>query len=166
MKLNHNYFQSSKKSLRNNLRFLSSRESFRLFYAVKKGFTLVEILLVVLIIAALSAMVVPRFVGKSERAKVSIAGADVAQIATALKLYEMENGHFPATSQGLKALYIKPTSGSETRTWDGPYIEKEAVDPWGEPYVYISPGKHKSDYDLYSIGKDPDSNEDDITNWD
>ena len=138
-------------------------------YLIKKskGFTLIEIMLVVIIIAALSAMVVPRLVGRSEQAKVSVARSDInSQLATALKLYELDNGSFPTTKQGLESLRKKPSSGPQAHNWNGPYIEKKSIDPWGTPYAYLSPGKNRPDYDLYSLGKDKNSDEDDINNWD
>lgn len=132
----------------------------------KQAFTFVEIMIVVIIIAALSAMVVPRLTGRSERAKVSLARADIeTNLATALKMYEMDNGNFPTTSQGLKALREKPSGSPEPRNWNGPYVEKEPVDPWGSAYVYLSPGRINPDYDLSSVGKDLESNADDIKNW-
>ena len=132
----------------------------------RKGFTLVEIMLVVIIIAALSAMVVPRLVGRSEQAKVSVAKSDInGNLATALKLYELDNGVFPNTSQGLAALREKPSASPTPKNWNGPYLEKEPIDPWGNTYGYLSPGKHRPDYDLYSKGKDDSSEDDDITNW-
>ena len=130
------------------------------------GFTLVEIMLVVIIIAALSAMVVPRLVGRSDQAKVKVAQTDIdAHLKTALKLYELDNGAFPTTSQGLMALKSKPTTSPVPSNWAGPYIEKDPVDPWGNLYLYAYPGKKATDYDLYSKGKDPVSTDDDITNW-
>lgn len=131
-----------------------------------KAFTLVEIMLVVIIIGALAAMIVPRLSGRSEQAKVAVAKADIqGNIATALKLYELDNGMFPTTSQGIMALKEKPVTSPLPKGWNGPYIEKDPVDPWGNPYVYASPGAHRSDYDLYSKGKDQESAQDDITNW-
>ena len=133
---------------------------------IKKGFTLVEIMLVVIIIGALAAMIIPRLSGRSEQAKVSVAQADIqAHLATALKLYELDNGMFPVTAQGLAALKEKPAGDPQPRNWRGPYIEKEPIDPWGNPYVYVSPGAHRPDYDLSSKGKDAASPQDDITNW-
>ena len=131
-----------------------------------RGFTMVEIMLVVIIIAALTAMVGPRLVGRSDQAKIAVARADIdTNIATGLKLYEMDNGNFPTTNQGLKALRTKPTGSPEARNWNGPYIEKDPVDPWDSEYMYVSPGRNNPDYDLYSLGKDPDSESDDVTNW-
>ncbi len=135
------------------------------FLDQKRGFTLVEIMLVVIIMAALAAMVFPKFSGRSEQAKVAAARSDIElNLATALKLYELDNGNFPTTSQGLNALRTKLSTEPTPQFWSGPYIEKDPVDPWGAPYVYVSPGTHRTDYDLYSNGKDS-SAEDDITNW-
>ena len=132
----------------------------------RRGFTLVEIMLVVIIIAALSAMVVPRLVGRSEQAKISVAKADIeANMATALKLYELDNGQFPTTAQGLQALRVKPSMSPVPANWNGPYLPKDPVDPWGNPYVYFSPGRHNPDYDIFSKGKDVSASEDDIKNW-
>jgi len=133
---------------------------------MKSAFTLVEIMLVVIIIGALAAMVIPRLTGRSEQAKTAAAQADInSHLATALKLYELDNGNFPTTSQGLEALLVKTTSNPVPTNWNGPYIEKKPVDPWSRPYVYASPGSHRSDYDLSSKGKDINKEEDDITNW-
>lgn len=132
----------------------------------RRAFTFIEIMLVLVIIGALTAMILPRFQGRGDKAKVAIAKADIdAHLATALKLYELDNDDFPTTSQGLSALRAKPTSNPIPKSWNGPYIEKDAVDPWGRPYIYVSPGDHRSDYDLYSKGKNESSADDDIVNW-
>ena len=132
----------------------------------KNGFTLIEILLVVVIIGALSAMVIPRLTGRSEQAKIAAAKMDVeSNLATALKLYELDNGFFPVTSQGLQALLDKPSTSPLPENWNGPYIERAPLDPWKKPYVYTSPGEHRLDYDLSSKGKNEGSDDDDIVNW-
>ena len=130
------------------------------------GFTLIELMLVVIIIGALTAMVMPRLAGRTEQAKVSAAQADIsANIATALKLYELDNGRFPSTEDGgLQALFNKPSNVSN---WNGPYLEKKPIDPWGKEYQYRSPGTHRTyDYDLFSFGHDGIESEDDVKNWD
>jgi general secretion pathway protein G len=132
----------------------------------QNGFTLIELMLVVIIIGALTAMVMPRLAGRTEQAKVSAAQADVtANIATALKLYELDNGRFPSGEDGgLQALFTKPATAT---SWNGPYLEKKPLDPWGREYKYQSPGSHRTyDYDLYSTGRDGVDSEDDIKNWD
>jgi len=130
---------------------------------VISGFTLIELMLVVIIIGALVAMVMPRLTGRSEQARVSAARADIkANIATAFKLYELDNGSFPSTAEGLGALLTKSPSASN---WQGPYLEAKPIDPWGREYKYRSPGQHRRDYDLYSLGKDGVESEDDVTNW-
>jgi len=128
------------------------------------GFTLIELMLVVIIIGALVAMVMPRLTGRGEQARTSAAKADIqANIATALKLYELDNGNFPSTEEGLNALLNKPASATN---WNGPYLEKKPIDPWGREYKYRSPGDHRSDYDLYSLGKDgQEGTADDVKNW-
>ncbi|MFH1900793.1 MAG: type II secretion system major pseudopilin GspG [Candidatus Omnitrophota bacterium] len=132
-----------------------------------KCFTLVELLLVVVIISCLVAMVMPRLTGRSEQAKIAIAKADVtANIPTALKLYELDNGNFPTTEQGLAALLAKPTSHPAPTNWNGPYLEKKPLDPWGKEYKYKCPGTRRTyDYDLYSLGKDGTESADDVGNW-
>jgi len=132
----------------------------------EKGFTLNEIIFGVIILVAVLVMVIPRFMGRPEKTKISTARSDIeAHFATALKLYELDNGHFPSTQQGLVALRVLPTQKPVPQNWNGAYIEKEPIDPWGRPYVYLSPGKNRPDYDLSSNGKDKESNEDDIKNW-
>jgi general secretion pathway protein G len=130
-----------------------------------KAFTLIELLLVVIIIGALAAMIVPRFTGRGEEAKREIARADIlTNIPTALKLYELDNGDYPASSEGLQALLTRPGSASR---WKGPYLERKPLDPWDQEYKYKYPGEHRSfDYDLYSAGRDgQEGTSDDITNW-
>jgi general secretion pathway protein G len=132
----------------------------------RSGFTLVEIMLVVIIIGALAAMIIPRLSGRGEEAKAKVAKSDIdANIATALKLYELDNGSYPTTEQGLAALRVKPSTNPLPQNWNGPYVEKDPIDPWGRPYIYVSPGEHRSDYDLSSKGKDASSDKEEINNW-
>jgi general secretion pathway protein G len=129
----------------------------------RKAFTLIELMLVVIIIGALVAMVLPRFTGRGEQARAAAAQADIqANIATALKLYELDNGGFPSSEEGLNALISKSSSA---RNWNGPYLERKPIDPWGREYKYKSPGEHRTDYDLYSLGKDGVESNDDVKNW-
>lgn len=133
----------------------------------RKGFTLIEMMLVVVIIAALASMIIPRLAGRSEQAKITRAKADVnVNIALALKLYELDNGNYPSTEQGLDALLSKPSSNPVPGNWNGPYLERNPIDPWGKSYEYKYPGSHsKAGYDLYSLGKDGQESGDDVTNW-
>ena len=130
----------------------------------RRAFTLIELMLVVIIIGALVAMVMPRFTGRAEQAKIAAAKADIqANIATGLKLYELDNGSFPTSDEGLGALLIRSSSAVN---WNGPYLEKRPLDPWGREYKYKSPGDHRiADYDLYSLGKDGTESADDVKNW-
>jgi general secretion pathway protein G len=137
--------------------------------AGKNGFTLIEILLVVVIILVLAAMIVPNFAGRGEQARTAAARADIeANLAAALDLYELDNGRYPTTEQSLRALLTKPNSSPVPSNWNGPYLKKNRVptDPWGREYVYVSPGQNNTaGYDLSSLGPDGVSGEDDIANW-
>jgi general secretion pathway protein G len=129
-----------------------------------------ELLLVLLIIAILAAMVVPRLAGRSEQARISAAKADIeSNLSIALDLYELDNGTYPTTEQGLKALIEKPSMDPVPENWRGPYIKNARIptDPWGNPYQYVSPGtRNLAGYDLWSSGPDKRSNsDDDIANW-
>jgi general secretion pathway protein G len=135
-----------------------------------KGFTLVELLLVVTIILILAGMVIPRMAGRTEQARRAAAKVDIeTNIAMALDLYELDNGKYPTTEQGLQSLITKPTSSPAPTNWSGPYLKKKSlpVDPWSRPYIYVSPGVHNAeDYDLYSYGPDGvEGGGDDVSNW-
>lgn len=124
----------------------------------KKGFTLIELMLVVVILGILVGMVVPRLTGRSQEARIAAARADIySSISLALDLYELDNGAYPS---GLADL-LKKVDGK------GPYLKKKALDPWKKEYKYKSPGDHnKDDYDLYSAGPDgKEGTSDDVTNW-
>ncbi|HOW35225.1 MAG TPA: type II secretion system major pseudopilin GspG [Candidatus Omnitrophota bacterium] len=135
-----------------------------------KGFTLVEIMLVVIIIGVLVAMVVPNLAGRGEQARRMAAKADIeTNLGTALDLYELDNGRYPTTEQGLAALVEAPTASPVPENWSGPYLKKKRIpkDPWGKDYAYISPGSHNVEsYDLSSYGRDgAEGAGDDVTNW-
>ncbi len=133
----------------------------------KRGFTLIELMLVVIIISILSAMVVPRLVGRSREARIAAVRADIeSNIALALDMYELDNGTYPTTEQGLVGLARKTTMAPAPPNWKGPYLRKTPKDPWGNDYVYACPGLHnKDDYDLFSYGPDGIESQDDIVNW-
>ena len=133
------------------------------------GFTLIEIMLVVIIIGILAAMVVPSLAGRGDQTRRAAARADIeANLGAALDLYEMDNGSYPTTAQGLAALIKEPTSVPRPERWNGPYLKKKrsTTDPWGRNYVYVSPGVHNVEhYDLFSLGPDGVESEDDVMNW-
>lgn len=124
--------------------------------AASRAFTLIELLLVLVILAVLAAVVVPKFTNRSEQAKRTAAATDIANIETALDAYEIDNGSYP---EELGVLAQKSQSGH------GPYLKQVNDDPWGRPYVYVNPGQHSS-VDLYSVGPDGrEGTDDDVTNW-
>ena len=129
---------------------------------MKKAFTLIELMLVVIIIGVLSAMVVPRLAGRSEQARVQAAKTDInSSIPLALDLYEMDLGNYPESLDYLR------TPGTDAGSWRGPYLKKKSLDPWGRAYIYKAPGEHNTDsYDLFSMGNDgKPGTADDVVNW-
>lgn len=128
------------------------------------GFTLIEIMLVVAILGILISVVLPRLTGRTEEAKLQAARLQVETIGIALDTFEVDNGRFPSSQEGLTALWEEP---ADAVNWKGPYLKKPSpIDPWKNPYVYAFPGLKSNDYDLYSLGPDRrDGSEDDIGNW-
>jgi general secretion pathway protein G len=127
----------------------------------RRAFTLVELMLVVVIIGILAALVIPKIVGNSERARLTAAQADInGGIKSALGQYEIDNGFYP---KSLQDLLVQP---SNAKNWHGPYLDNLPVDPWGNPYIYYFPGKHNQNgYDLLSTGPDgKEGTDDDIVN--
>jgi general secretion pathway protein G len=136
-----------------------------------RGFTLIELMVVVVILGILAGLIVPKLVGRTEQAKRTKALVQMESLETALKLYKLDNGSYPTTEQGLQALVEAPGVGDLAKQWrKGGYLEKGKVpmDPWDNDYVYLSPGVH-GDFDLVSYGKDgqPGGEDDDadINNW-
>ena len=128
-----------------------------------KGFTLLEVMVVVVIIAIMAAAVGPKLLENINTARKKRAATDIISLEGTLKLYKAENYAYPSTDQGLEALINKPSSDPTPKNWRQ-YMEKTPKDPWENPYKYLSPGSH-GDFDLYSFGPDGIQSEDDITNW-
>ncbi|AMJ56405.1 MULTISPECIES: type II secretion system major pseudopilin GspG [Stenotrophomonas] len=116
------------------------------------GFTLIEIMVVVVIIGILAALVVPKVMGRPDQAKVTVARGDLKAIASALEMYRLDNRSYPDTQQGLEALVQRPPTGADNWNPEG-YLARMPVDPWGNPYLYLAPGS-KGAYDLWSHGAD------------
>ncbi len=135
------------------------------------GFTLIELMVVIVILGILAGFIVPRIMGRPEEARRLKAKMQIQAIETALKLYKLDNGFYPTTEQGLQALVEPPTVGQLPKNWrQGGYLEKGKVpkDPWGNDYVYVCPGLH-GEFDLSSYGADGqpggEGNDADINNW-
>ncbi len=125
--------------------------------ASQHGFTLIEIMVVVVIIGILGAIVVPQFMSRPDQAKATAAKVDLQAIGTALEMYRLDNFHYPSTQQGLEALSKRPSGLPAARSWNPQgYLKSLPVDPWGTPYQYLNPGVKSADggYDLYSLGSD------------
>ena len=137
----------------------------------RRGFTLLEIIVVVFILSLLAAIVAPRIIGRTDDARIAEAKVQIKNFETALKLFKLDNAFYPSTEQGLDALIEKPTTGKVPQKYrEGGYLEQKKIplDPWDNPYVYISPGMY-GDYDLFSYGADGteggEGMNEDITSW-
>ena len=137
-----------------------------------RGFTLIELMVVIVILSILAVWVAPKIMGRPEQAKQVKAKVDIQGLETALKLYKLDNGSYPTTEQGLEALVSAPDSGKAAKNWrEGGYVEKGKIpkDPWGNDFVYLSPGT-QGDYDIISYGADGEPGgegyDKDISNWD
>jgi general secretion pathway protein G len=136
----------------------------QIFRQRHNGFTLVEMLLVLVILGVLAAIVYPKVAGRGEQARVTSTQTQIAAFKTALDAFEVDNGYYPKGRNGLQDLVVKPR---EAVNWRGPYLESIPKDPWQNDYIYECPGKHNvNSYDIMSMGSDGRSGtEDDICNW-
>lgn len=139
--------------------------------ATNKGFTLLEIIVVVFILSILAAIVAPKIIGRTDDARIAEAKVQIKNFETALKLFKLDNGFYPSTEQGLEALIEQPTTGKVPQKYrEGGYLEQKIIplDPWDNPYLYISPGVY-GDFDLLCYGADGreggEGKDADIQNW-
>lgn len=137
--------------------------------AFQSGFTLIEIMIVVVILGILAALIVPKVMGRPDEARIIAAKQDIAALGQALKLYRLDNISYPSTDQGLQALVVKPASAPIPANWKaGGYLDRLPKDPWGHDYQYLNPGVH-SEIDVFSLGADGapggEGNDADIGSW-
>lgn len=135
----------------------------------QRGFTLLEVMVVVVILGILAVLVVPKIISRPDEARVIAARQDIASLMQALKLYRLDNQRYPATEQGLQALAARPTTPPIPNNWKaGGYLERLPNDPWGNPYQYLNPGVH-GEIDIFSFGADGapggEGNDADIGSW-
>jgi len=141
----------------------------RRFASTETGFTLLEVVVVVAILAILAAVVIPQFLDRPGEARQVRAKQDIAAVVTALNLYKLDNFRYPSTDQGLQALVSKPGGSPEAAHWrKGGYLPRLPIDPWGQPYRYLNPGQH-GEIDVYSLGADGqnggEGEDADVGNW-
>ena len=135
----------------------------------QRGFTLLEVMVVVVILGILAALVVPKIISRPDEARVIAAKQDIASLLQALKLYRLDNQRYPTTEQGLQALAVKPTAAPLPSNWKaGGYVERLPKDPWGNPYQYLYPGV-RGEIDVFSFGADGapggEGNDADVGSW-
>ena len=132
-----------------------------------RGFTLLELMVVIVIIGVLAALIAPKVLENVDKAKITAAQADISNLMNALKMYKLDNGRYPTSDQGLQALVAKPTTGTVPGNWRS-YLDKLPDDPWHHPYQYAAPGVH-GDIDVFSFGADGqaggEGNDADIGSW-
>lgn len=137
--------------------------------ARQRGFTLIEVLVVVVILAILAAVVVPRVMDRPGQARQTAAKQGIQSIMTSLNMYRLDNFAYPATAQGLHALVQRPSELGDGANWQGPYLDRVPVDPWQRPYLYLHPGVH-GEVDVYTLGADGkpggEGEAADLGNWD
>ena len=135
--------------------------------AVQRGFTLIELMVVLVIIGVLGALIVPNLLDRADDARRTAARTDITNLMQALKLYRLDNQRYPTTEQGLQALVARPSAGPQPNNWK-PYVEKLPNDPWGNPYQYLNPGI-KGEVDVMSLGANGqpggEGNDADIGSW-
>jgi general secretion pathway protein G len=134
------------------------------------GFTLLEIMVVVVILGILATMVAPQILGRADDARITKAKADIVSLGAALDIYQLDNYAYPTTSQGLESLVTKPTESPEPRNYkQGGYIKSLPTDPWGRDYLFLNPGSHGETYDIYSLAADGEEGGEganaDLGNW-
>ena len=152
------------------LRDPQGRGDFHAAPLAQRGFTLIEVMVVVTILAILAVLVVPKIVGRTDDARRTAAIVEIKHLEAALHLYKLDNGFYPTTEQSLDALVTKPSVSPIPERWrSGGYVSKVPKDPWNRPYAYLSPGGH-GDFDLASYGADGErggeGKEADLENWD
>ena len=135
----------------------------------QRGFTLLEVMVVVVILGILAALVVPKIISRPDEARAIAARQDIASLMQALKLYRLDNQRYPSTEQGLQALVVRPTSAPLAPNWKGGgYVERLPKDPWGNPYQYLNPGV-RGELDIFSLAADGapggEGNDADIGSW-
>jgi general secretion pathway protein G len=134
-----------------------------------RGFTLIEIMVVVIIIGLMASLIVPAVIGQVDKAKITKAKGDIRALETALTMYRLDNSKYPTTDQGLNALVTQPADPTIKNWKPGGYLQRVSKDPWGNDYQYANPGTHSKEFDLYTLGADGapggEGNDADIGNW-